>query len=210
MFTKAHFDCGLRLDQYIASMRQQREDFRAYFVAAGSMLSPQVLGRFRRLPSPVFVAAIVEDDSPDVLRDIPLLGRLCAEVTKLVLRLFRPHTHPEATQALFTDAGLDPVEASKLPVVGFYSPEFRLLFTHIQRLPALNTLIEQRRAEWIAAHPDIPDARETWEHMSPVTRTRLIHAIHSLSATERAYWWRQCLDFWGDALGLTSAEKGLT
>ncbi|MDW8396257.1 MAG: hypothetical protein RMM31_08445 [Anaerolineae bacterium] len=210
MLTRAHFDRGLRLDQYIASMTRNREDFRAYFVAAGSALSPEVLSNFRRLPAPVFVAALVEDDNLDALRDIPLLGRLCAEVTKLTLRLFRPHTHPEEAQALATDAGQSQAEQRALPIVGFYSVEFRLLAAHVQRLPALTGLMEKRRAEWIAAHPDVQDAQAPWERMSPITRIRLTCALYSLSTAERLYWWQQCLAAWQSALGLTPAGKGLT
>ncbi|MCX7939721.1 MAG: hypothetical protein N2545_09845, partial [Thermoflexales bacterium] len=159
MLTPQHFQRGLRIDQYLASMTSQRETFRANFVAVMQALTPETLAFFRRLPSPLWVATITEDDNLDAVRDVPLAARLCAECSTLLMRLFRPHTHADVARLVLTEVGVpDEAQARPLPVIAFYTQAGRLVFAHVQRLPELTRVLEQRREAWIAAHPEVRDA----------------------------------------------------
>lgn len=215
MLTPQQFQRGLRLDQYLASMAAQRETFRAHFIAAAQVLVPEVLRFFRHLPQPLWVVALTEDGNPDAVRDVPLAARLCAECSTLTMRLFRPQTHADVVRHVLADVGATPEDESgerPLPVIGFYTQGGRLIFAHVQRLPELSQVLAQRREAWIAAHPEVSDARLPWSQMSTLTRIRILQAQYALTPEERLHWWRKTLLAWQSALAqhwpqLTPQEK---
>ncbi|MFN4294891.1 MAG: hypothetical protein ACK4JD_12255 [Thermoflexales bacterium] len=200
MTTLGQFEQGLRLDQYIATMAQGKENFRANFIKAAEAFGADDLAFFRGLPTPINVAVATEDANLDALRDVPLIGRLSVEVGKLVLRLFRPTTHADAVQAIaqdvlsLTTAGAD--GDARLPIIAFYTPEMQLIGAHVCRLPELSAEMNRRRAAWIESHPEVLDAREPMDRMTPVTRTRLTQALYALTSEQRAAWGRLTVQYW--------------
>lgn len=89
-FLAAQFQLGLRLDQYMASLKSNKETFRANFMSATACLTPEILGAYRRLPVKVRVMGLVNDDDPDTMRDMPVISRLSVEVGTILLRFFEP------------------------------------------------------------------------------------------------------------------------
>ncbi len=201
MTTLEQFEKGLRIDQYIASIRQSKENFRANFIKATEAFSADDLAFFRNLPTKINVAVATEDANLDALRDVPIIGRLSVEVKKLVLRLFRPTTHADVVQSILQDAsslitgGAD-LGTVKLPIIAFYTPGMRLLGAHLCRLPELSAEIDRRRLAWIEDHPEVLDAREPIDKMTPLTRTRLTQAMYALTPEQRAAWGRLTVQHW--------------
>ncbi|BCX03583.1 MAG: hypothetical protein KatS3mg053_1521 [Candidatus Roseilinea sp.] len=208
MTTLEQFERGLRLDQYIATIAQSKENFRANFIKATEAFSADDLAFFRSLPTKINVAVATEDANLDALRDIPIIGRLSVEVGKLVLRLFRPATHADVVQAIVQDVSsliaLWPDPGVKLPIIAFYTQEMRLIGAHVCRLPELSAEMNRRRSAWIESHPEVLDAREPMVKMTPITRTRLMQAMYALTPEQRAVWGRLTVQYWRRILSAAS------
>ncbi|MCS6846577.1 MAG: hypothetical protein RMN52_02545 [Anaerolineae bacterium] len=201
MTTLEQFEKGLRLDQYIATIAQSKENFRANFIKATEAFSADDLAFFRSLPTKINVAVATEDTNLDALRDVPIIGRLSVEAgNKLVLRLFRPATHADVVQAIVRDVSpiviLEPDIEMKLPIIAFYTPGMRLIGAHVCRLPELSAEMNRRRLAWIESHPEVLDAREPMDKMTPITRTRLTQAMYALTPEQRAAWGRLTVQHW--------------
>jgi hypothetical protein len=196
MMTPELFETGLRLDQYIASISYNKENFRANFIKAIEAYAPEDILFFRSLPVKVHVALITEDDHPDALRDVPLLSRISVEVGRVALRIFRMSAHPEAAAVIARAAGIDVPGREHLPVMVFYTPEFKYLTAHVHRIPSLELEIQRRHAAFIAAHPEIKDVADPIDKMTPITRTRLGQALYSMTAEQRLVIARQTVQAW--------------
>ncbi len=179
------FERGLRIDRYISSIDENRDNFRANFVKAIESFTRDDLLFFRGLSAPIRVAVLTDDSIADTVRDIPILARLSVEVRTVDLRLFRRGADPEVS------ALLSPPDApNAAPVTVFYTADMRPRAALIERLPEMTAMMQARRAEWISAHLDIPDIARPVEQMSAVTRTRLTQAVTSLTAREQFQWGR--------------------
>ena len=196
MITQEQFDTGLRLDQYIASISQNKENFRANFIKAIEAYSPDDILFFRSLPQKIRVAVVTDDENQDALRDVPLIGRISVEVGRVMLRAFRPSEHPDVVFALAKPLGA--IEASRvtLPIIVFYSEDMRMLGAHIQRLPDLNVDMHDRQRAWVEAHPEVLDAHKPVAEMSPITRTRMAQILFSLTSEQRLHWARKTVSPW--------------
>lgn len=200
MTTLEQFGEGLRLDQYIASLTQNKENFRANFIKASEIFSADDLAFFRNLPTRINVAVVTEDANLDALRDVPIIGRLSTEVSKMTLRLFRPSVQADVARSIMSEALAVERSGSSsdaaLPIIAFYTPEMQLIGAHICRVPDLSAEMNRRRLAWIASHPEIRDASEPLDKMSPLTRTRLIQAIYALTPEQRLNWGRVTVQSW--------------
>jgi hypothetical protein len=209
MVTQALFESGLRLDQYIATISLNKENFRANFIKAIEAYSPEDILYFRTLPDKINVAVITEDDNPDALRDVPLIGRISVEGGRVGLRLFRLSQHTEAVAAIIAEIGIEKAERQHLPVIAWLNSDMQLLGAHIRRLPDLHDEMQQRHRDWIVAHPEVKDAGEPIEAMSPVTRTRILQAMFALTAEQRLHWGRRTVAAWRGILdGLGAHARG--
>lgn len=201
MTTLEQFGKGLRLDQYIASLTQNKENFRANFIKASEIFNADDLAFFRNLPTRINIAVVTEDANLDALRDVPIIGRLSTEVSKMTLRLFRPSVQADVARSIMGEvlAAAEHSGSSSdavLPVIAFYTPEMQLIGAHICRVPDLSAEMNRRRLAWIASHREIRDAGEPLDKMSPLTRTRLIQAIHALTPEQRLAWGRVTVQSW--------------
>ncbi|HQV69886.1 MAG TPA: hypothetical protein PLJ62_14415 [Thermoflexales bacterium] len=179
-FLAAQFQLGLRLDQYMASLKSNKETFRANFMSATACLTPEILGAYRRLPVKVRVMGLVNDDDPDTMRDMPVISRLSVEVGTILLRFFRAKEH-------FSLAG---ILSGPTPAIAFLDDRFNFIGTHIQRTPALAQWMEARQAAWLAEHPEASDLNV------PINRVKLQIATNALTPQERIYWGEQALQTW--------------
>ncbi len=208
MVTQALFDTGLRLDQYIATIALNKENFRANFIKAIEAYSAEDIVFFRSLPEKVNVVVITDDDNPDGLRDVPLIGRISVEVGRINLRVFRLSTHQAESDAFVAEIGMDKAERSQLPVIAWFSSDMNLLGAHIRRLPQLHDDMVQRQLDWVQAHPEVKDAGLPIEKMTPVTRTRITQAVFALTPEQRLAWGKKTVLAWRTILdGLTASKK---
>jgi hypothetical protein len=197
MLTQDQFESGFRLDQYIARLANNKENFRANFVKAIECITPNDLTFFRSLPQRIHVAVLTHDASLDALRDVPILSRLCAEVSRLSLRLFDAQTQPEAAQALRAVAAPACADAEiQIPLVAFFGEDMTCIGAQCGPLAALAEEMRRRREAWAQAHPDVKDASAPVETMSAITRTRLTQVIYAMTPEQRVAWGRRLIGHW--------------
>lgn len=198
MITTEQFERGLRLDQYIATITQNKENFRANFIKATEIFTADDLAFFRNLPHKVHVAVLTEDNSLDAVRDVPIIGRLSVEVGKLALRLFRPGTHADAARELLATlpATLPGDHPHTFPIVAFFDDTMNLLGVSAGVPQEITAEINRRRTVWAESHPEIADARETLDRMTPITRTRMTQALYALTPEQRIAWGRTSMAVW--------------
>jgi hypothetical protein len=137
------------------------------------------------------------------VRDVPLVSRLSVEAGKLVMRLFRAPTHPDVAAALERERlklGAAFVGDGGLPVVAFLGPDMRLIGAQAGRLPEVAGEMRRRHEAWAQAHPEVRDAREPIERMSPITRTRVMQALYALTPEQRVAWGQRAVRAWRDIL----------
>jgi hypothetical protein len=150
---------------------------------------------------------ITEDDNPDALRDVPLIGRISVEGGRIALRMFRLSAHAQAADAIVAEIGIDKAERQHLPIVAWFTSDMKLLGAHIRRLPELHDEMQQRQRDWVTAHPDVKDASEPIDKMTPVTRTRISQAMYALTSEQRLFWGRKTVLAWrGILAGLPAAK----
>jgi hypothetical protein len=200
MFSLAHFESGLRLDQYIASIAMNKENFRANFMKALDAYSAEDIAFFRGLRRKVHIAIVTEDENPDALRDVPVISRISVEVGRVALRIFRPKTHPDAIATLAQAVGLPEVGKAQLPVIAIFDSEMALLSVHVRRIAALDEEMKRRQLEWAAAHPEVQDAGMAIEAMTPITRTRMNQALYSHTPEQRQQWAARAIALWRTAI----------
>ena len=208
MTTKEQFESGLRLDQYMAGIAQNKENFRANFIKAVESFSPEDIAFFRALPEKINIAVVTEDDSQDALRDVPVISRMSVEVGKILLRLFRVTEMPELVRLLAVDAGLigpGAAERRHLPLIVFYHADIRVIGVHTRRVPAIDAELLKRQSDWVALHPEIPDVAREIEDMTPISRTRLNQALYSMTGEQRQHWARVTLEAWRALIGAAFA-----
>jgi hypothetical protein len=200
MITAEQFERGLRLDQYIATISQNKENFRANFIKAIELFTSEDLAFFRSLPQKVHVAVLTDDGDLNALRDVPIISRLSVEIGKMALKIFRPATHADSAQELNKYAEQVVHDQSPkshgFPVIVFMRPDMSVLGVNAGPHPDIVTEMHRRHQAWASAHPEIKDAHVALVEMSPITRTRATQAIYTLTPEQRAEWSRKTIDAW--------------
>jgi hypothetical protein len=189
MLTKEQFESGFRLDQYIAHIKNNKENFRANFIKAIECITAEDLTFFRALPQRIHVAVLTSDASADALRDVPVISRLSAEVNGLSLRLFNDDEHAEAG-AVLREAARDACagDAPALPLIAFFNENMNYIGALCGPMPELAAEMRRRHQAWVMEHPEIKDASAPLSEMSPITRTRLTQVIYAMTPEQRVAW----------------------
>jgi hypothetical protein len=199
MISVEEFEQGLRLDQYMAQLDRNKENFRANFIKAIELILPEDLAFFRKLPK-TNVLVVTDDDNQDALRDVPIISRLSVEVGSLKLKLFRHQSNHQSQGIVEKLSLLAPNVAAtgalRPPIVAFFTPEMHFCGLHSLRLADLTTEMERRHHDWAAAHPEVHDAHEPMEKMSPITRTRLLQTLYAMTPDQRVHWGRKTVAAW--------------
>ena len=206
MISAEEFEQGLRLDQYMAHLDRNKENFRANFIKAIELITPEDLAFFRKLPK-TNVLVVTDDENQDALRDVPIISRLSVEVGTLKLKMFR-HQANQTSQPIVdklckllpvapdaAPSGGAPVEL-RMPIVAFFTLEMQFIGLFSRRLSELTTEMERRHAEWANSHPEVRDAHDPIEKMSPITRTRLLQTIYAMTPDQRVQWGRKTVAGW--------------
>ncbi len=195
MINLEQFEQGMRLDQYMMGLERNKENFRANFLKATEFFAAEDMVFFRKLPQKVNVVALTDDENPDALRDVPIIGRLSVEVGTIKLKLFR-RTHTIVADAV---ARLNDGQVV-VPSMLFFDQSMALLGQFVKRLPELSEEMLRRQAAWIEAHPEIRDVHESVEKMTPITRTRYNQVIYALAPDQRLLWGRKTVKAWREIL----------
>lgn len=129
--TRERFEQGLTVEQYIAQMTQNREQFESNLAQA--TLRPEDIAFFERLPQPINVLVLTEDWCGDALANVPVLAALAKRTGKLHLRLFLRDQHLD-----LADQYLKEGKYRSIPVFVFFDQQMRELGHFIER-PAAAT-----------------------------------------------------------------------
>ena len=200
MISAEDFEQGLRLDQYMAGIERNKENFRANFIKAIELVPADDLAFFRKLPK-TNVLVITDDESSDSLRDVPIISRISVEVGALKLKMFRYAKSAHIVEKLCHTPPADCVPASmRIPIIAFFTVDMLLINIFCERIPELSTEMQRRHAEWVATHPEVRDAAEPIEKMSPITRTRILQTIFAMTPDQRSHWGRKTVKAWRDLL----------
>ena len=200
MISAEDFEHGLRLDQYMASLERNKENFRANFIKAIELVPADDLTFFRKLAK-TYVLVITDDENADALRDVPIISRISVEVGSLKLKLFRLSKSAAIVEKLCHTAQIDcAAHPLRVPIIAFFTPDMRLLNIFCERIPELSTEMQRRHQEWIATHPEVRDAAEPIEKMSPITRTRILQTIYAMTPDQRTQWGRKTVRAWRELL----------
>jgi Thioredoxin len=151
--TPERFASGMTYEAYKAAMSRNRE--RVEQNESRVALDAEAVRFFRSLAHPLNVVVLAEDWCGDVIANLPVLGRLAAEVGTLDVRIF------------YRDQNLDLMERwlnqgkyQSIPVVAFFDKDFRELGHWIERPASVTDLRARKRREIFQAHPEFgaPDA----------------------------------------------------
>lgn len=195
MINSEQFEQGMRLDQYMAGLERNKENFRANFLKATEFFTVEDMAFFRKLTQKVNVLVVTDDENPDALRDVPIISRLSTEIGGFKLKIFRrTHTHVANAVAQLNDGQVP------LPSILFFDSSMALLGQFVQRLPDLTEEMARRKEAWIEAHPEIRDAHEPVDKMTPITRTRFNQVIYALAPDQRLFWGRKTVKAWREIL----------
>jgi|GEM_PF-1697853 len=204
MISAEDFEQGLRLDHYMASIERNKENFRANFIKAIELVPADDLAFFRKMPK-TNVLVVTDDESPDSLRDVPIISRLSVEVGTLKLKLFRftksAHIVEKLCHTPPADCTTTPL---RIPIMAFFTPDMQLINIFSERIPELSVEMKRRHQEWIDTHPEVRDAGEPIAKMSPITRTRILQTIFAMTPDQRVQWGRKTVKAWRDLLTPTA------
>jgi hypothetical protein len=113
------------------------------------------------------------------------------------LRIFRLEAHVDVAAALERMRTHGPfIGDGGLPVVAFLGEDMALLGAQAGQLPDVARDMRLRQEAWAAAHPEVRDAREPFERMSPITRVRVMQALYAMPPDVRIQWVRRAIRAW--------------
>jgi hypothetical protein len=164
--TKERFDKGLTYEAYKSGMSRNRERVEANEQKV--RLDPEAVRFFNGLPKPVNVVVLAEDWCGDVIANLPVLGRLAKDASKLNVRIF------------YRDQNLDLMERwlnqgkyQSIPVFAFFDETFRELGHWIERPASVTELRAKKRREIYASDPSFGAPDAPVDQLPEDVRTRL-------------------------------------
>ena len=87
------YESGQTLDQFLESVREQRELWHA--MTQRATLPEDLLARARRVKSTWHLLVLLEDWCGDAINTVPVMAKLAAEFPNIDLRFLRRDEHPE-------------------------------------------------------------------------------------------------------------------
>ena len=150
---RARFESGMTYEAYKQAMTRNRE--RLEENERRVVLDPAVVRSFKGLARPLKVVVLAEDWCGDVIANLPVLGRLAAEVGTLDVRIFSRDQNTD-----LMERWLNQGKYQSIPVFAFFDDGFRELGHWIERPASVTDLRARKRREIFAAHPEFgsPDA----------------------------------------------------
>lgn len=171
--TRERFEKGLTYEAYKAAMSRNRD--RVEENERRVALDPEAVRFFRSLPGPVNVLVLAEDWCGDVIANLPVLGRLAAEVGTLNVRILYRDENPD-----LRDRWLNQGKYQSIPVFVFFDERFRELGHWIERPTSVTELRAKRRREVFASDPAFGDPGAPVDRLPEDVRARLQTALQKM------------------------------
>lgn len=175
--TAERFAQGLTYDEYKTQMTKNQERFGANEDAAP--VTPETLAAFQALPRPLHVLVTAEDWCPDVIDNLPILGRIARESGKLDVRIF-----PRDQNLDVADQYLNQGKFRSIPTIVFFDENFQEVGQFIERTTSATDRRLQFRQEFFAGHPELGSADTPADQLSEEARASYMQAV----APKREEW----------------------
>jgi hypothetical protein len=173
MVTRERFEQGMTYDEYKRQMTRNRERLEAN--ERRLVIDPSDLAAFQRLPRPLHVLVLAEDWCGDVIANLPILGRLAADSSKLDLRIFLRDQNPD-----LMDQYLNRGVYRSIPVFAFFDQDFNEVGRFIERPDSVTELRAARRREIYASNPEFGSPDAPIDQLPEEVRARLQAAIAAM------------------------------
>lgn len=173
------FISGYTYDEYKASMTRNRDRFDEN--EATAPLEASELELARSLPRPLGVLVIAEDWCGDVIQNLPILGRLAAETSKLDLRVFPRDANPDLMDQ-FLNNGF-----RSIPVFAFFDDEFNEVGRFTERPASVTARRQQQRQEIYASRPEFGAPEDPVAALPEEVRLELTERLAASRAAGKAW-----------------------
>lgn len=189
----ARFATGMTMDEYMAQMEQNREQFAANI--ADAPVTAADIARFRALPEPRNLLVITEDWCGDSLAHLPVLFRLAQETgDRLRIRVFKRDAHKDLAARYPLPTG-----RVAIPIVVFHDAQMRELGQFLERPAIGHAEMATFMADFFARHPDLGTAEQPIAALSPAARQQLFVELGPWRQRRLTAWNRAALDEWAAA-----------
>jgi hypothetical protein len=176
--TRERFEQGLTYDQFKAQMTRNQERFEEN--ERQFRPDPADLAAFNALPRPVHVLVLAEDWCGDVIDNLPILGRLAAESSKLDPRIFLRDQNLD-----LMDQYLNQGQYRSIPVFVFFDDAFQELGVFTERPPSVTERRAAKRSELYAQHPEFGSPETPISQLPEEVRLRVTEATAALRANSK-------------------------
>ncbi len=183
--TAAQLATGMTIDEYLAQMNQNQEQFAAN-IASAPVTAADVAG-FAALPEPLNVLVITEDWCGDSLAHLPVLFRLARESgDRLHVRIFKRDEHKELAAQFPMPTG-----RVAIPIIVFFDQEMQERGRFLERPQVGHQEMAAFMADFFTRHPDLGAAGQPISALTPEARQTLFVALGP--------WRKERLDGWNRA-----------
>lgn len=162
--TAERFEQGLTYEAYKAQMTRNKE--RLEDNERTVEIDPATVDAFERLSQPLNVLVLAEDWCGDVINNLPVLGRLLQQTTKLNARIFLRDQNLDLMN-LYLNQG----KFQSIPVFAFFDHDFNPLAHLIERPASVTEAMARKRQEIFARHPEWGSPDQSPAEMPEEVRT---------------------------------------
>ena len=170
---RERFEQGLTYEGYKAAMSRNRD--RMEESERRVVLDPETVRFFKTLRAPLNVLVLAEDWCGDVIANLPVLGRLAAEVGTLNVRILYRDENPD-----LRDRWLNQGKYQSIPVFVFFDEAFRELGRWIERPASVTELRAKKRREVFASDPAFGSPEAPVDQLPEDVRARLQAALQRM------------------------------
>jgi thiol-disulfide isomerase/thioredoxin len=142
-------------------------------------VTPETLAAFQALPRPLQVLVTAEDWCPDVIDNLPILGRLARESGKLDVRVF-----PRDQNLDIADQYLNQGKFRSVPTFVFFTDDFQEVGQFIERTASATRRRQEFRQAFFASHPEFGSADTPPDQLSEEARA----AYQQVATPQREAW----------------------
>ncbi len=168
--TRERYEQGTTYDEFKAGMTRNREQLEAN--ERRVELEPGDLAAFRNLPRTLNVLVLAEDWCPDVVDNLPILGRIAQESGTLNLRVFLRDQNLD-----LMDQYLNRGEFRSIPTFVFFDDQFNEVGRFIERPDTVTERRARRRQEIYTQHPEFGTLGAPIDQLPDEVRARLSQAL---------------------------------
>jgi Thioredoxin len=172
---RERFEQGMTYDEFKAQMTRNRERLEAN--EHQLEIEPSDLAPFRALSRPLNVLVLAEDWCPDVIENLPVLGRLATESGALNVRVFLRDQHLD-----LMDQYLNQGKFRSIPTMVFFDDQFNEVGRFMERPESVTRRLAEGRRAIYAQHPELGSPETPVAQLPAELRAQLSQALASLRA----------------------------